>query len=261
MPKAATHVPAAPVSLVQVLSDLGLDTRRAPKKSFADRLAELIDLSGAIDLSEFLRGLGRIPASGVPEAGESDRPRAVFQAQHADMLEAISRSFRPAATGESANPGGFSLPAPKPGTLTADADADAWAPYLRFYALQQSEMERRIGTLRRALRQHLATTSPALAQLAVLDNTLDATLIDYSRRSLAVLPRLLGKRFSELARAQREADSGAGTVSESQDWLEEGGWLWQFHQDMQRVLLAELGLRLQPLQGMLDALDCVDKEL
>lgn len=161
MPKAATHVPAAPVSLAQVLGDLGLDTRRVPKKSFADRLAELIDLSGAIDLSEFLRGLGRIPANGIPEAGESDSPRAAFQAQHADMLEAISRSFRPAATGESANPGGFSLPAPKPGTLTADADA--WAPYLRFYALQQSEMERRISTLRRALRDNLAT-SPDVAR-------------------------------------------------------------------------------------------------
>lgn len=259
MPKAATHVPAAPVSLVQVLGDLGLDTRRVPKKSFADRLAELIDLSGAIDLSEFLRGLGRIPATGIPEARERDSPRAVFQAQHADMLEAISRSFRPAAAGESANPGGFSLPAPKPGTLIADADA--WAPYLRFYALQQSEMERRISTLRRALRENLAATSPVLAQLAVLDKTLDATLIDYSRRSLAALPRLLGKRFSELARTQREADSDAGTVSQPQDWLEEGGWLWQFHRDMQRVLLAELGLRLQPLQGMLDALDCVDKEI
>lgn len=258
MPKAASHAPPAHASLLQVLTDLGLHAPRAPKKSFADRLAELIDLSGAIDLSEFLRALGRIAPGDIPGAGEPDHPREVFQSRRAAMLEAMAQSFSPAPAGESTSPAALRLPRPRPETLSGNAEA--WAPYLRFYALQQSEMERRVAALRRALRQHLAATSTGLAQLAALDTTLDDTLADYARRSLAALPRLLNRRFTALAAAWRDTAAAAGSPGEPDDWLQEGGWLWQFHRDMQRLLLAELSLRLQPLQGMLDALDCVDKE-
>lgn len=261
MPKAAPQAPPAPASLVQVLSDLGLDARRAPKKSFADRLAELIDLSGAIDLSEFLRSLGRIPAQTLEadEAAEAtSSPGALFQARRRDMLRTISASFVPPQGGEPAPAGGFFLPSPKPATLKGDAEA--WAPYQRFYSLQQSELERQVTLLRRALRQQLTVAGPALAQLAALDVTLDGTLADYARRGLAVLPGLLQKRFVTLAGEQRAADAAAGDSSEPGAWLEEGGWLRQFHRDMQRVLVAEVSLRLQPLQGMLDALESVDED-
>lgn len=258
MPKAATQAPPAPASLVQVLSDLGLDVRRAPKKSFADRLAELIDLSGAIDLSEFLRSLGRIPAQALEADASTDGPGALFQGRRRDMLRSISDSFAPAEGGEPAPAGSFFLPSAKPATLKGDAEA--WAPYQRFYSLQQSELERQVTLLRRALRQQLAVSSPALAQLAALDTTLEGTLADYARRGLAVLPGLLQKRFVTLAGEQRAVDAAAGGDSEPGTWLEEGGWLWQFHRDMQRVLVAEVSLRLQPLQGMLDALESVKED-
>lgn len=260
MPKAATQAPPAHAHLAHLLNYLGVASARAPKKPFADRLAELIDLSGAIDLSEFLRGLPRMQVdeavardAQASEAEQDGDPQARFLTQRADMIQAITASFTldPAAKPDS--PTGFILPSPRAETL--GEDAEAYAPYQRFYALHQSEMERRVNALRRGLRKQLATASAALAQLAALDTTLDATLADYSRRSLAVLPTLLARHFFALGRAQQEADAQAGRTSQPEDWLGEGGWLAQFHRDMQRLLLAELSLRLQPLQGMLEALD------
>ena len=38
-------------------------------------------------------------------------------------------------------------------------------------------------------------------------------------------------------------------------WVAPGGWLHQFRQEMQTLLLAELETRLEPVQGLLDALN------
>lgn len=260
MPKAATQAPPAHAHLAHLLNDLGVASARAPKKPFADRLAELIDLSGAIDLSEFLRGLPRVQVdeavakeAQASEAEQDGDPRARFLAQRAEMIQHITASFTLDPAAKAGSPTGFILPTP--GVETLGDDTEAYAPYQRFYALHQSEMERRVHALRRSLRKQLGAASTALAQLAALDTTLDATLADYSRRSLAVLPTLLARHFFALRRAQEEADAETERTSQPEDWLGEGGWLTQFHRDMQRLLLAELSLRLQPLQGMQEALD------
>ena len=43
-------------------------------------------------------------------------------------------------------------------------------------------------------------------------------------------------------------------------WLQPGAWLHTFCQDMRAVLLAELELRLQPVAGLLDALNEVTRQ-
>ena len=44
-------------------------------------------------------------------------------------------------------------------------------------------------------------------------------------------------------------------------WMQPGGWLARFCADMQRVLLAELDLRLMPVAGLVAALDKESTEL
>lgn len=94
---------------------------------------------------------------------------------------------------------------------------------------QQQAMDSRIGPLRAQLRAALAARSPEGARLAALD---------------AVLERALALRW-------REALAGVP------------GWLARHHRGhpdaavlpaLQRLLRAELDLRLQPLQGLAEAL-------
>ena len=250
MPKAAAHVSSNPSRLVHTLSGLGVAATAAPRKGFADKLAELIDLSGAIALSESLRGLKRIQAVETEAQGDA---QALFMDRRAEMIEAISASFTLDSDAMSSSPAGFILPSPNADTF--GDDAAGYAPYQRFYALHQSEMDHRVISLRGLLRKQLAARSEALAQLAALDTMMETTLSDYSRRSLAALPKLLAQHFFALRRAQQAADADAGQPSNAEHWLADGGWLHLFHQDMQTLLLAELALRLQPLQGLLEALN------
>lgn len=249
MPKAAAHASPANSRLALTLSGLGVATAAVPSKSFADKLAELIDLSGAITLSESLRSLPRLRATG--EAA-SDEPQTVFMARRAEMIEAISASFTLDPEAMSSSPAGFILPTPN--AETYGDDAAGYAPYQRFYALHQSEMDHRVISLRGVLRKQLSARSDALAQLAALDTMMESNLADYSRRSLAALPKLLAQHFFALRRAQQRIDAEMSSPSTAEQWLAEGGWLYQFHHDMQATLLAELALRLQPLQGLLEAL-------
>ena len=75
MPKAAAHAPPTPSRLAHTLNALGVAASAAPRAGFADKLAELIDLSGAIALSEPLRGWRRVTVL----ATGSRRPRWLFQ--------------------------------------------------------------------------------------------------------------------------------------------------------------------------------------
>jgi hypothetical protein len=116
-----------------------------------------------------------------------------------------------------------------------DANADL-ADYRRAAQARQRAMAAAIGPLRAQLRGLLATTSAAGAHLAALDATLETALGEREHHSLAgVVPRL-ERHFQQLQQAQVPH------------------WRDSFHQTLQQVLLAELDLRLQPAQGLLDAL-------
>ena len=38
-------------------------------------------------------------------------------------------------------------------------------------------------------------------------------------------------------------------------WMQPGGWLTRFAEELQSVLLVELDLRLQPTEGLIESLD------
>jgi hypothetical protein len=59
--------------------------------------------------------------------------------------------------------------------------------------------------------------------------------------ALALVPTLLGRHFERLRDASDRPDTS-------------GPWLPLFRKDMQTVLLAELDVRFQPVEGLLAAL-------
>ena len=131
----------------------------------------------------------------------------------------------------------------------ADAKAE-FALYRRQYLAHQRTMEDRIGALRALVRASASAATPALRQLAALDTVLDNALSSHQRRTLSNVPHLLEKRLRALAGADRVEvlPQGRSHASDPQDAPADMG------KTLQELLLAELGIRLQPIEGMMKAL-------
>ncbi|MFT3815136.1 MAG: DUF3348 family protein [Acidovorax sp.] len=109
-----------------------------------------------------------------------------------------------------------------------------FSPYRQCYLARQQAMDTQIAALRERVRAALAASTPEGARLAAVDAVMAQALAAQERRLLGSLPALLEKRF----RAQCPAGEGDDP----------------FRDDLQALLLAELELRLQPVQGLLKAL-------
>lgn len=144
------------------------------------------------------------------------------------------------------------------------ADVD-FPSYRRRYSLLQQKMESTITPLRGRLRSLLAAQSPEMARLVAVDAAMEQALGEQELRLLAGIPGLLEGRFEHLLREHQAAlPTGAENPSKQSapaDPLkqlgaanEPGPWLDTFRADMRSVLLAELDLRLQPIEGLLSAL-------
>jgi hypothetical protein len=123
-----------------------------------------------------------------------------------------------------------------------------FAAYRRRYHARQQAMETSIGPLRGRLRSTLATRSPDMARLAAVDVVMEQVLSAQEHRLLASIPATLEKHFKRLGRA--DANASADTEAET----EPGAWLPMFRKDMHDVLLAEMDVRFQPVEGLLEAL-------
>lgn len=133
----------------------------------------------------------------------------------------------------------------------ADPAQPAYAPFQRRHGQLQRHMEQMLVPLREQLRLALAESSPGLKQLATLDAVIEAMLGPREQQQLAALSALLARRFEQcrqaalapqLALAGGDAPAGSDAVA-------------AFAQDWQQVLLAELDLRLEPVEGLLAALN------
>ena len=211
-------------TLVRLLARLTDIDVADSKRSFTDRLSQWLGWTDAITLSSVLSGDGAM-VSTAPTA--APRPRASGAAPgneeaectrvRALLVTAINGDLTPARNAAT-------------GTTTD------FAPYRRRYVARQQAMETSIAGLRKRVRAALATRSPAMAQLAALDAVMEQALTAQEQRLLATVPGLLEKYFKRLAHG------------------EPGAWQDTFGKDMQSVLLAELEIRLQPVEGLLEAL-------
>lgn len=187
--------------------------------SFAEGLAHWLGWTDAIALSGALHA----PLTATPGAGHA----VTSHPGRSDSAEAAAAAFereffrvRTSLARAIADPN-------EPPAAEAE-----FAPYRRHCIALQQAMEAGIGLLRTQARAALARQSPAMGRLAAIDAVMEDVLGPHEHKLLARMPTLLARHFERLGKAGHET----------------------FRQDMQQLLLAELELRLQPVQGLLDAL-------
>ncbi|CAE6738762.1 DUF3348 domain-containing protein [Paraburkholderia haematera] len=218
-------------------------------QSLSDRLSQWLGWTDAIALSSALNNNPPAVAAGArafsdTEERECARVRtSLANAIVGDSVFAAARRSGPAAQ-----------------TLAQGASMDAPVDYAVFrqrYLSMQQTMETGIGNLRGRLRALLAARTPAMARLAVVDAVMERALSERERSLLAAVPGLLAGHFERLRQAEQrtlaEASADAMTAAAATP-ATPGAWLDQFRKDMQSVLLAELDVRLQPVDGLLAAL-------
>ncbi|WP_144140606.1 DUF3348 domain-containing protein [Paraburkholderia sp. BCC1884] len=210
-------------------------------QSLSDRLSQWLGWTDAIALSSALSG--KPPAVAVSARAFGSAEEEEFARARAAMAKAIA--------GDSA----FAVAGRRPPAQTAPADAPAdYAVFRQRYLSMQQTMETGIGALRSRLRATLATQTPAMARLAVVDAVMERALGERERTLLATVPGLLAGHFERLRKAEaRTLASDEGVVQDAAA-ATPGAWLDAFRNDMRSVLLAELEVRLQPVEGLLAAL-------
>jgi len=132
--------------------------------------------------------------------------------------------------------------------------ASDYAPFRRYHHALQRHQEQAVHTLRATLRDTAAQVSPALKQLAALDATFEHILSEREATLLGTIPSLLEKRFHRLRRGHQQTMLEQQRNDLPEHWIKPGGWLARFSQEMTQVLLAELDFRLQPSEGLLEAI-------
>jgi hypothetical protein len=236
--------------LVRALSDLAVAEVPGSKQSFADRLGQWLDFTDALALFSALNAgtaAGVEPRAAAPStAGELARQE--FERVRAALADSITTDGMLA-------PGRAGIALPLPAQRASVDSAADFAPYHRCYLAHQRNMNLSIGPLRASVRAALSRHSPALGRLASLDAVMDQALAARERNLLATVPSLLARRFEQLFKAHQAALAEAQVADEPGQWMQAGGWLAAFCSEVQAVLLAELDLRLQPVAGLIAALD------
>lgn len=219
--RAQAHSPA----LVGLLARLAGVSPPSNAQPVATRLAQWIDWPQAVALASALEPRPAPPAHGAPLAVPDGNDECMQL--RATLVATIEGDRAFAAPGAGA--------APEPAFFRQ-----------RYVALQQV-MEGEVGLVRKRLRDRLARGAPGRRQLAAVDAVMERALGSRERALLATLPDLLLAR-ADPARAAAPPDSTAGDTPPAP------ARLISLRSDMKALLLAELGLRLQPVQALAAAL-------
>ena len=232
--------------LIRFIADLAVCQPELTHKQFAERLGSLIDFSDSILLSAAHMNLSTMAFE--PSQDSTRNMAEEFLKVRTTLVQNIIKGTTPDATQTR-----IRLPSPLRGSSREELlDFDN---YHRFYALHQREMDMKIQHLREQVREEIASISPGLAQLSVLDGAISDTLQVHTRRFFAVVPRLLEKRFSSLYNDYAGRQGDLNLEDNPENWLRPGGWLARVYKDIQGLLLAELDVRIQPVMGLIEALN------
>jgi hypothetical protein len=187
---------------------------------FAERLSLWLNAFDAIGLQGAHQAIRAMDAAAPGARGAGTRPDLAedFQRVRSLLADVIARE----------SVADF-------GDDTAGAKGAGYAPYHQRHQHLQRQMEQMVAALRDHVRQALSHMSPTLRQLAALDATFEQMLSSREQALLATVPARLQRRFEQL----READGGREI----------------FHEEWGAALLAELDLRLEPVAGLIDALN------
>ncbi|MCB5364055.1 DUF3348 domain-containing protein [Pusillimonas sp. CC-YST705] len=219
-------------TLVRLLASLADAAVPVPEQPLAERLGQWLGWADAIALSGALNGA-------PPSTSKSAlRLEAGGQGEYALLRASLQDAIQTVNALPSQRPGSWGgAHAGKASALPMD-----YPTYRQRYVAQQQKMETRIAEFRARLRSALAGHSPEMARLALVDAAMEQALAQREQTLLLNVPMLLEQRFDAL-KAQAAHSGQVASV-----------WLAGFRQDMQNVLLAELALRLLPIEGLLAAL-------
>lgn len=201
----------------------------AHRQDLAERLGQWLNVADAITLSS---AHPSIAALGARAAQQSVRASAAAEALPAELERVRATLTRSITTRD-----------PKHRPDPNDLDTE-FALFHQRHQDQQRRMEMSVTALREHVRQTLAKGAPRLAQLAALDAVMDQMLGGREQRLLAALPSHLKARFKSLRQAAAASDSPGDLC-----------WLPRFEAELEQTLLAELEHRLQPVVGMIEALE------
>ena len=237
-------------TLVRILAELAVPAANLgsaagaadPKATLAERLGAWLEWTDAIALSAALNHDAPAPPAhdGGPAAA-----RALGEAVDRVRAE-LARSFSQDDKKDDRKDD-------RQSDRTA-ADADDPAAHRRRYQAHQRAMAARIEPLRARARAVLAARSPALGRLAALDATWEQALGERERHALSRLPGLLEVHFKRLRAAAAAPEAAAQDTNPAPLPRPTSDWIHTYCNDVRSVLLAELALRLQPVDGLVAAL-------
>ena len=233
--------------LVGLLTQLSPVKLNAEDHNLAERLSFLIGLSGSINLANALKQLPN--SANEIKTQEKGLKSDVLNACE-KMMQVILDGFDLETPAENTD---SQLKVPSAGLGFRIEALMSYEPYRRFYSAHQTEMAVNLQSLRKRVRKNISGINAELHQLSMLDHMLDESLAADTRRLFNVIPKLLEQQFTSLLQTHRNQLNEQGHDPEM--WLEPGAWLALFYQDMREMLLAEFDVRLQPILGLLDALD------
>jgi len=235
--------------LVSMLIELSTSKLNSADYNLAERLSSLIGVSGSLDLARALQLLPTEIGKMATSAGMSVEEDVTITCQK--MMQLITSSFVAETVVGSAD---MQIKAPTISAGVRPEVLQTYEPYRRFYSAHQVEMAVGLQSLRQRVRRGVAVETVELHQLATLDMVLDQTLAVHTRKLFNVIPKLLEQRFNLLLEDHLEKN-GVTEDDDPAQWLEPGGWLAFFYHDMRELLLAEFDVRLQPVLGLLEALN------
>ncbi|QKH38456.1 DUF3348 domain-containing protein [Achromobacter pestifer] len=253
------------IRLLTRLTDVDVPQSR---QSLSDHLSQWLGWTDAIALSAALNTSPPVIAPGARMfSSAEERECARVRTTLADAIA----SDTAATAAKRRTPGQAPAPAKQLAAL-AEADAD-YANFRQRYLSLQHTMETAVGNLRSRLRGMVAARNGEMTRLAVVDAIMDRALLPKERALFGAIPKLLQGHFQRLRDAEAAALAEAAAWAEAQAEAEAqgdaaaetgaapapasitpGAWLDTFRKDMRSVLLAELDVRLQPVEGLLATL-------
>jgi hypothetical protein len=211
-------------ALVGLLSGLALLDGPASRPSFVQGMGRWLGWVDAIPLAAALN----TPWDGATTPSRRASPAGAAEREFERVRGALLRSIEDATASSG-----------RQRRAAAVDDSDFASHRQRYVALQQA-MHAAIEPLRGQVRAAVAQQSAERGRLAALDAVMAQVFAPREQELLGLMPTLLEPHFERLRRAAPAAPPTQ--------------WLAAFRIDMQRLLLAELELRLQPVQGLIDAL-------
>lgn len=230
-------------TLIRLLAQLTEAKAPEPVPSLSGQLSQWLGWTDAIALSSALNGHppAAPTAAGRAAAGDDEAECARVR----KMLTDAIRDDRASARGRRA-------PVRPMPAEALDASAD-FAIYRQRYLTLQQRMETAIGELRGRLRSAL-TRQPGKARLAMLDAVMERVMGPREQALLANVPAVLEANYQRLRQAEESALAEAQAGEAAAGPTLPGAWRRVFRRDMEAMLLAELDLRFQPVDGLLAAL-------